>query len=67
MAASAWITGEEAVDGKRRTGGEDILGMSEDVIDIKLRHNAQRDFAIDAAKCHVVNFVAEWRNIGTLS
>src|ERR1017187_976786 len=43
--------------------GEHILGLSKKVIQVRSRHDAQRDFAVDAAKGEVVDLVAKRRNI----
>ncbi len=45
---------------------EHVLGLSKNVLDEGGSDDAQGDFAIDAAKCEVIDLVAEGRNIGAL-
>src|ERR1700722_2617860 len=44
-----------------------ILWRREDVLQKGLRHDAQRDLAIDAAEGQIVNLVAEGRDVWALS
>ena len=57
---------EEALDLERRRGGERIDGAGEDVLEEEIGDDAQTDLAIDAAEGHVVDLVAEGRDVFAL-
>jgi hypothetical protein len=60
------MAGEKDIHVDTRVGREHILRTGKDVVNVGGRDDAKSDLAIDAAKGHVVDLVAEGRNIGTL-
>ena len=58
------LSGEKDIDVEPGIRGEHILGTGEDVVDVRWRDDAQRDLAIDASEGHVVDLVAERRDVG---
>ncbi len=59
-------TRQEHIDIQRRIPTQHVLGTSEDIVDIRMRNDAQRHLAIDSAEGHVIDLVAKRRHVRAL-
>jgi len=57
---------QEAFDVDRWGWAEDVFGTGEDVVEVRLRDDAEGNLAVDAAEGEVVDLVAEGRDVGAL-
>ncbi len=60
-------SGQKTIHIQRGRGSQHVARTSKDIVNPGVGHNAQRNLAIDAAKGHVIDLVAERRNIRALS